>query len=114
MLTHRPASEDPPEAHGHDGHDAHAATAHDDHGHGHDDHHAVETSPHDDRRIRFCEYVTTGFLALSCLLSWIAFFSVGYGGNVASVPVLDWIHVGNLDANWALRIDTLTAVMLVV
>ena len=30
------------------------------------------------------------------------------------MPVLDWIHSGDLQVNWELRVDTLTAVMLVV
>ncbi len=45
----------------------------------------------------------------------IAFFSVGFGhGEVFTVPVLRWIQSGGLEASWALRIDTLTVVMLVV
>lgn len=61
------------------------------------------------------EYITSGFLVISAVLSWVAFFSVGFGeGEVFTVPVLRWIQSGGLDANWALRIDTLTVVMLVV
>ncbi|RWM00893.1 NADH-quinone oxidoreductase subunit L [Mesorhizobium sp.] len=61
------------------------------------------------------EYITSGFLVISAMLSWIAFFTVGFGNSeVFTVPVLRWIQAGGLDAAWALRIDTLTAVMLVV
>ncbi|WP_256751248.1 NADH-quinone oxidoreductase subunit L [Mesorhizobium sp. Mes31] len=61
------------------------------------------------------EYITSGFLVISAVLSWIAFFSVGFGhGEVFTVPVLRWIQSGGLEASWALRIDTLTVVMLVV
>ncbi|ESZ52178.1 NADH-quinone oxidoreductase subunit L [Mesorhizobium sp. RSR565B] len=61
------------------------------------------------------EYITSGFLVISAVLSWVAFFSVGFGeGEVFTVPVLRWIQSGGLDASWALRIDTLTVVMLVV
>ncbi len=61
------------------------------------------------------EYITSGFLVISAVLSWIAFFTVGFGhGEVFTVPVLRWIQAGGLDAAWALRIDTLTVVMLVV
>ncbi|AEH88135.1 NADH-quinone oxidoreductase subunit L [Mesorhizobium opportunistum] len=61
------------------------------------------------------EYITSGFLVISALLSWVAFFSVGFGhGEVFTVPVLHWIQSGGLDVSWALRIDTLTVVMLVV
>ncbi|BCG72728.1 NADH:ubiquinone oxidoreductase subunit L [Mesorhizobium sp. 113-1-2] len=61
------------------------------------------------------EYITSGFLVFSAVLSWVAFFSVGFGhGEVFTVPVLHWIQSGGLDVSWALRIDTLTVVMLVV
>ena len=58
--------------------------------------------------------VTTGFLFLSALLSWKAFFDIGFGHNQLTVDLFRWMDVGNLKANWALKIDTLTAVMLVV
>jgi NADH-quinone oxidoreductase subunit L len=61
------------------------------------------------------EYITSGFLVIAAVLSWVAFFSVGFGeGEVFTVPVLRWIQSGGLEASWALRIDTLTVVMLVV
>ncbi|MEI9423185.1 NADH-quinone oxidoreductase subunit L [Mesorhizobium sp. Cs1299R1N1] len=61
------------------------------------------------------EYITSGFLVIAAVLSWVAFFSVGFGhGEVFTVPVLHWIQSGGLDVSWALRIDTLTVVMLVV
>lgn len=61
------------------------------------------------------EYITSGFLVISAVLSWVAFFAVGFGeGEVFTVPVLRWIQSGGLEAAWALRVDTLTVVMLVV
>jgi NADH-quinone oxidoreductase subunit L len=63
------------------------------------------------------EIVTTGLLFLSAILSWVAFIHVGFGGEeakLAIVPVANWFTVGKLEAAWALRIDTLTVVMLVV
>lgn len=61
------------------------------------------------------EYVTSGFLVISAVLSWIAFFNVALGDTEGfTVPVLRFIESGSLQADWALRIDTLTAVMLVV
>jgi NADH-quinone oxidoreductase subunit L len=61
------------------------------------------------------EYVTTGLLIVSAVLSWIAFFSVALGhGEPFTVLVLRWIQVGGVDVAWSLRIDTLTAVMLIV
>jgi NADH-quinone oxidoreductase subunit L len=59
--------------------------------------------------------VTTGALFASCALSWPIFASFLFGvGHAEVVPVLDFIRSGDLNAGWALRVDTLTAVMLVV
>jgi NADH-quinone oxidoreductase subunit L len=59
--------------------------------------------------------ITTGALFISCALSWPVFISFLNGtGHAAVVPVLDFIRSGDLDAGWALRVDALTAVMLVV
>ncbi|WP_265570540.1 NADH-quinone oxidoreductase subunit L [Sphingomicrobium nitratireducens] len=59
--------------------------------------------------------VTTGALFLSCFLSWPIFFGFLTGSNAETVvPVLDFINSGDLSVDWALRVDTLTAVMLVV
>ena len=61
------------------------------------------------------EYVTSGLLVISAVLSWGAFFSVALGDSqLFTVPVLRFIESGALQASWALRIDTLTVVMLVV
>jgi NADH-quinone oxidoreductase subunit L len=62
---------------------------------------------------RGAEYVTCGLLGVCCLLSWIAFVMVA-GGSDAHVPIANWFTSGKLAVAWALRIDTLTAVMLVV
>ncbi len=99
--------------HGHDAHahDGHATDAHDAHGgHGHGDEDEIQSPG-----ARPAQLVTTAFLILSAILSWIVFFQVT-GGDFAleQVTVLTWIHSGDLVADWTLRIDTLTAVMLVV
>ena len=61
------------------------------------------------------EYITSGLLVVSAVLSWVAFFSVALGDTEAfTVPLLRFIDSGSLQADWALRIDTLTVVMLVV
>ena len=51
---------------------------------------------------------------ITCVLSWYAFFDVGFGGHDARVPMFSFITFADLKADWALRIDSLTAVMLVV
>ena len=59
--------------------------------------------------------LTTGALFASCVLSWPVFLGF-LGGHLqaAVVPVLQWVHSGDLSFNWELRVDALTAVMLVV
>ncbi|MCG6115307.1 MAG: NADH-quinone oxidoreductase subunit L [Mesorhizobium sp.] len=61
------------------------------------------------------EYVTSGLMVIVAVLSWVAFFAVALGeGGSFTVPVMRFIDSGDLSAAWALRIDTLTVVMLVV
>ncbi|VAW13831.1 NADH-ubiquinone oxidoreductase chain L [hydrothermal vent metagenome] len=60
------------------------------------------------------ELVTSGFLIASALLSWVALFDVGFGEGGGRIEILRWFTSGDLEVDWALRIDTLTAVMLVV
>ena len=60
------------------------------------------------------EVVTTLFLAICAILSWIAFIDVGFGHTTQKVQLLRWVTSGELDTSWSLRIDTLTSVMLVV
>jgi NADH-quinone oxidoreductase subunit L len=63
---------------------------------------------------RASEIITTLFLMIPAGLSWIALFDVGYFGKDMRVPLFTWISAGDLKVEWALRIDTLTAVMLIV
>src|SRR6266436_1516775 len=63
---------------------------------------------------RSAEVVTTVFLFASMLLSWLAFVDVGFGHHDSRVALFPWIISGDLKVDWALRIDALTAVMLVV
>jgi len=59
--------------------------------------------------------LTTAGLLASCALSWPIFLAfLGGTAEAQVVPVLQWVQSGNLSFDWALRVDTLTAVMLVV
>src|ERR1700751_2466743 len=60
------------------------------------------------------ELVTTVLLFASMVLSWIAFVQVGFGHQDARVVLAPYIVSGDLHVEWALRVDTLTVVMLVV
>ena len=62
---------------------------------------------------RAAEAITTTFLFISMILSWLAFVRVGFGQD-ANVHLITWFASGDLRVDWALRVDTLTAVMLVV
>ena len=63
---------------------------------------------------RTAELITTTLLMISMILSWIAFVDVGFAHHDMRVPIFTWMTAGDLKVEWSLRIDTLTAVMLVV
>ena len=63
---------------------------------------------------RAAELVTTVFLFASMVLSWFAFVDVGFGHHDSHGAIFSWMTSGDLKVDWALRIDTLTVVMLVV
>jgi NADH-quinone oxidoreductase subunit L len=76
---------------------------------------------------RPAEIITSSLLVIAALLSWVAFYQVGFGHGggehstsgghgpeAFTVQLLPWIESGTLTIDWALRIDMLTAVMLVV
>ena len=58
------------------------------------------------------QWVTTGLLFLAAALSWIVFLT--HDGTTQSIHILDWIQSGLLDTAWAIRMDRLTAIMLIV
>ena len=63
----------------------------------------------------FAKSITTGALFVSAALSWPIFLGfVGGTYEPTVVPVLKWVQSGTLAFDWALRVDTLTAIMLVV
>jgi NADH-quinone oxidoreductase subunit L len=59
-------------------------------------------------------YLTTGLLLVSAGLSIATFVQVALLGNEYTIFLAPWFEVGEFVAPWALRVDTLTAVMLVV
>jgi NADH-quinone oxidoreductase subunit L len=63
---------------------------------------------------RPAELVTTVFLFASMLLSWFAFIDVGFLHHDSRVTLFPWLLSGDLKVEWSLRVDALTAVMLVV
>ena len=61
------------------------------------------------------EYITSGLVIIAAVMSWVAFFTVGYGETALyQIQIMRWITAGALDVTWSIRVDTLTVVMLVV
>ncbi|MCF8480021.1 MAG: NADH-quinone oxidoreductase subunit L [Rhodospirillum sp.] len=60
------------------------------------------------------QWVTCTGLGIAALLSWYGFFEVAVVGNPTTVTLFTWVASGDLQFDWALKIDTLTAVMLIV
>ena len=63
---------------------------------------------------RGAQVVTTGLLLLSALLSIIVFVDVALGGNARTTELFTWFDSGSFELSWAVRMDTLGAVMLAV
>src|SRR5258708_18910969 len=63
---------------------------------------------------RASELVTTGLLFVSAALSLVAFKDVALDGHKYIIPILPWIHSAAFTADWTVRVDSITAVMLVV
>ena len=63
---------------------------------------------------RASEVVTTTLVLVTALLSYLAFYQVALQGQEERIELVRWIDSGALKSAWSLRIDTLTAVMLVV
>ena len=54
---------------------------------------------------------------ISAALSWVVFYQIGLSGHptgTKNIELLHWLTSGNLILSWGIRVDTLTAVMLVV
>ena len=63
---------------------------------------------------RGAHLVTCIFMAASMLLGTICFYDVALQQNAQTIQLFTWIESGNLKAEWALKIDTLTAIMILV
>ncbi len=58
------------------------------------------------------QVLTCGLLIASAVMSTLLLYKVGFGSGPFTVTLLDWIQVGTFNVCWALKVDTLTAVML--
>ena len=66
------------------------------------------------RTFRTAQWLTSGSLVISAILSVLIFIDVALNGNARTVELFTWIDSGLLEVSWALKVDTLTAVMLIV
>lgn len=58
------------------------------------------------------QIISTGLLFLVAILSWYVFLSLD--SVTLHIPLMRWIESGTLSADWGIRLDRLTAIMLVV
>ncbi|MEO9822626.1 MAG: NADH-quinone oxidoreductase subunit L [Paracoccaceae bacterium] len=58
------------------------------------------------------QWIATGLLFLSALLSWVVFLS--FDGVTEQIQILRFIESGSLSTDWSIRLDRLTAIMLIV
>ena len=63
---------------------------------------------------RSSQIITSLFVSLSALISIYIFYDVINNGYINNVVIGKWISSGQLDVNWSIKIDQLSAVMLVV
>ncbi len=58
------------------------------------------------------QVLTTAAVFLAALLSWVIFLT--FDGETQHITVLRWIESGTLGSDWGIRLDRMTAIMLVV
>ncbi len=58
------------------------------------------------------QWTATGLLFLAAILSWVVF--LGFDGETRQIQILRFIESGSLATDWAIRLDRLTAIMLIV
>ena len=58
------------------------------------------------------QVIATGLVFLAALLSWIVF--LGFDGETQRIEILRWVDSGSLSVDWGIRLDRMTAIMLVV
>ncbi|MFO1128242.1 MAG: NADH-quinone oxidoreductase subunit L [Rhodospirillales bacterium] len=63
---------------------------------------------------RLAQIITCGALLLSMAAAILVFIDVAMHGNARTQTIFTWISSGSFHAEWALKVDTLTAVMLLV
>lgn len=62
----------------------------------------------------FAKTFSISSLIISTLSAWIVFFRLNGGETIDVICLLPWISSGGLDVNWAIKLDSLTSIMLIV
>lgn len=60
------------------------------------------------------QFITCAAMLISAILALFVFGEVALNDHSITVPIAQWFHSGDFQIDWALRVDPLTAVMLVV
>jgi len=63
---------------------------------------------------RISEIITSLFVSISAVLALLVFYQVITQGYENNIVIASWLHSGSLNVNWSIKIDALSAVMLVV
>ncbi|MEL7280106.1 MAG: proton-conducting transporter membrane subunit [Pseudomonadota bacterium] len=58
------------------------------------------------------QWAATGFAFFAAILSWVVWIS--FSGDMQQIYVLDWVRSGTLDAALAIRLDAISAEMMVI
>ncbi len=59
------------------------------------------------------QWITTGLLFFAAVLSWIVFLGLD-ASETQHLKILRWLESGTLSTDWSIRLDRLTAIMLIV
>jgi len=63
---------------------------------------------------RISVIITSLFVSISAVLALLVFYQVITQGYENNIVIASWFHSGSLNVNWSIKIDALSAVMLVV
>jgi len=63
---------------------------------------------------KISQILTTSFLFISAILSWVLFFSYLGERDTEVIHIFNWFSSGNFIADWSIRLDSLTTTMFIV
>lgn len=63
---------------------------------------------------RFAQIISSVFMVSSAIFSVIVFKDVIFSKQIYQIHLLDWVQIGDLNSQWSLYVDSVTAVMLIV